>query len=170
MTGVNNRTLEVMKKLLIISVVILFLFCIVIQAHAGGCGFIEIKPIGRYELSYGKAVNEHQHIAKLYKVNGAQTVGNHYGSQSETGGQWKLENLRVGDKAYLEYYTANGTQIVHHSGSYTCYAVFICDVIDGHFYHKGKEVKPYEETDLICCTCVGHDSSRNYVAFFEVMK
>lgn len=156
-----------MKKLLAIAFAIFVLFCLAIQSHADGCGYIEIHGIGRFELTYGQSVNRHQHIAQLSKQSGCQCVGNHYGSQSENGGQWKLENLRLGDKAHLEYDTANGLEIVHHSGDYVCYAVMIVDVVDGHLMRGGKEVLPYSDTDLICRTCVGHDSTRNYVGFFE---
>lgn len=156
-----------MKKLIAIALIILSLFCLLIQAHADGCGYIEIHGIGRYELTYGQSVNQHQHIAQLSKQSGCQCVGNHYGSQSENGGQWKLENLKLGDKAHLEYDTADGTEIIHHTGNYVCYAVMIVDVVDGRFFCQGKEVLPYVDTDLICRTCVGHDSSRNYVALFE---
>ena len=153
-----------------------FLFAIMlalslfVMAHADGCGYIEIHGIGRYELTYGQSVNRHQHIAQLSKQSGCQCVGNHYGSISENGGQWKLENLRLGDKAHLEYDTADGTEIIHHSGSYVCYAVMIVDVVDGHLMRNGKEVLPFSESDLICRTCVGHDSTRNYVAFFEKLN
>ena len=156
-----------MKKLLIISITVLFVFMLIVQAHADGCGFIEIHGIGRYELTSGQSVNQHQHIAQLSKHSGCQCVGNHYGSQSENGGQWKLENLRLGDKAHLEYDTGNGMQIIHHNGDYTCYAILIVDVVDGVFMQNGKEVLPYAETDLICRTCVGHDTTQNYIAFFE---
>ena len=161
-----------MKRLIYCAIVIIYLFSAFVQhyANADGCGFIEIHGIGRFELTYGEDANRHQHIAMLYRTYGVQTIGNHYGSQSESGGQWKLENLRLGDKAHLEYDTANGTEIIHHSGDYTCYAIIIVDVVDGYFFHNGKEVKPYAETDLICCTCVGHDSTRNYVALFEKLN
>ena len=160
-----------MKKLIFIGLVIILAFTLVAQAHAEGCGFIEIKGIGRYDLVYtGNQMNLHQHIALLYKTYGAQTVGNHYGSQSLTGGQWKLENVKVGDKAHLEYLTGNGNEFINHSYDYVCYAVMICDVVDMKFYHNGKEVRPYDETDLICCTCVVSDSTRNYVCFFEVVQ
>ena len=159
-----------MKKLIAIALIILFLFCLLIQSHADGCGYIEIHGLGRYELTYGQSVNQHQHIAQLSKQSGCQCVGNHYGSQSENGGQWKLENLHLGDKAHIEYDTANGLEVIHHSGDYTCYAVMIVDVVDGRFFCQGKEVLPYADTDLICRTCVGHDSTRNYVGLFEEIK
>lgn len=157
------------KELILALLILVLLFAIVVsfEANADGCGFIEIHGIGRYELTYGQSVNQHQHIAQLSKHSGCQCVGNHYGSQSENGGQWKLENLRLGDKAHLEYDTADGTEIVHHSGSYVCYAVMIVDVVDGRLFCQGKEVLPYSESDLILRTCVGHDSSRNYVGLFE---
>ena len=159
-----------MKKLIAIALIILFLFCLLIQSHADGCGFIEIHGIGRYELTYGQSVNQHQHIAQLSKQSGCQCVGNHYGSQSESGGQWKLENLNLGDKAHLEYDTGDGMEIIHHSGDYICYAVMIVDVVNGHLMRNGKEVLPYSESDLICRTCVGHDSTRNYVGLFEKVR
>lgn len=157
------------KELILALLILVLLFAIVVSfdAHADGCGFIEIHGIGRFELTYGQSVNQHQHIAQLSKQSGAQCVGNHYGSQSENGGQWKLENLRLGDKAHLEYDTADGLEVIHHSGDYTCYAVMIVDVVDGRLFCQGKEVLPYSDTDLICRTCVGHDSTRNYVCFFE---
>ena len=157
------------KELIIALVILVLLFALAVSfdANADGCGFIEIHGIGRYELTYGQSVNRHQHIAQLSKQSGCQCVGNHYGSQSENGGQWKPENLRLGDKAHLEYDTANGTEIIHHSGDYACYAVMIVDAVDGRLFCQGKEVLPYSDTDLICRTCVGHDSTRNYVALFE---
>ena len=160
------------KELIIALVILVLLFALAVSfdANADGCGFIEIHGIGRYELTYGQSVNRHQHIAQLSKQSGCQCVGNHYGSQSENGGQWKLENLRLGDKAHLEYDTANGTEIIHHSGDYACYAVMIVDAVDGRLFCQGKEVLPYSDTDLICRTCVGHDSTRNYVAFFEKLN
>ena len=160
------------KELILALLILVLLFALVVSfdAHADGCGFIEIHGIGRYELTYGQSVNTHQHIAQLSKQSGCQCVGNHYGSQSENGGQWKLENLRLGDKAHLEYITMDGMETVHHSGTYVCYAVMIVDVVDGRFFCQGKEVLPYSKTDLICRTCVGHDSTRNYVGFFEKIK
>ena len=159
------KTKELILALLIL--VLLFALAASFDANADGCGFIEIHGIGRFELTYGQSVNRHQHIAQLSKQSGAQCVGNHYGSISENGGQWKLENLRLGDKAHLEYDTADGLEVIHHSGDYTCYAVMIVDVVDGRLFCQGKEVLPYSESDLICRTCVGHDSTRNYVALFE---
>lgn len=157
------------KELIVALLILVLLFALVVSfdASADGCGYIEIHGIGRYELTYGQSVNQHQHIAQLSKQSGCQCVGNHYGSQSSTGGQWKLETLRLGDKAHLEYDTANGTQIIQHTGNYVCYAVMIVDVVDGRFFCQGKEVLPYADTDLICRTCVGHDSTRNYVGLFE---
>ena len=162
------KTKELILALLIL--VLLFAIAVSFDANADGCGYIEIHSIGRYELTYGQSVNWHQHIAQLSKQSGCQCVGNHYGSQSENGGQWKLENLRLEDKAHLEYDTADGTHIIHHSGDYVCYAILIVDVIDGRLFCQGKEVLPYADTDLICRTCVGHDSTRNYVAFFEKLN
>lgn len=159
------KTKELILALLIL--VLLFTIAVSFDANADGCGYIEIHGIGRFELTYGQSVNQHQHIAQLSKQSGCQCVGNHYGSQSENGGQWKLENLRLGDKAHLEYDTANGTEIIHHTGNYVCYAVMIVDVVDGRLFCQGKEVLPYADTDLICRTCVGHDSTRNYVGLFE---
>lgn len=138
-------------------------------AHAEGVGTIEIPSINcKFDLSYsGRQLDAHQHIALLFKQQGAICVGNHYGSSSPTGGRWKLENLKLGDKAYLEYVTGDGLEIIHHKGKYICYAIMICDVVDFDFYHNGKEVRPFDPTDLLCVTCVGSDSKRNYVAFFE---
>ena len=157
------------KELILALLILVLLFALVVSfdANADGCGYIEIHGIGRFELTYGQSVNRHQHIAMLYKTYGAQTVGNHYNSQSSDGGYWRLENVKVGDKAYLEYQTADGNKVINHASNYRCYAVFLCDVVDMHFYHNGKEVRPYSDSDLICCTCVEHDSTRNYVAFFE---
>ena len=154
-----------MKRAIAILLVLLCLSCTV---YADGCGFIEIQGIGRYDLSYSvNQANRHQHIAMLYRTYGVQTIGNHYGSASESGGQWKLENVKLGDRAHLEWQTADGTQVINHAEDYVCYAVFLADAVDMKFYHAEQEVKPYAETDLICCTCVGHDSTRNYVALFE---
>lgn len=160
------------KELILALLILVLLFALVVSfdANADGCGYIEIHGIGRYDLTYGQSANSHQHIAQLSKQSGCQCVGNHYGSQSENGGQWKLENLRLGDKAHLEYDTADGLEVIHHSGDYVCYAVMIVDVVDGRLFCQGKEVLPFSETDLILRTCVGHDSTRNYVAFFEMNK
>ena len=139
-------------------------------AHAEGVGTIEIPSINcKFDLSwqYSQA-SAHQHIAMLYKQQGCIIVGNHYASASESGGYWKLESLHVGDKAYIEYVTMDGLEEVHHKGNYVCYAIFLADVVGHEFAHKGQEVRPFEPTDLICTTCVGWDSTRNYVAFFEM--
>lgn len=121
---------------------------------------------GNYELTYGQSVNTHQHIAQLNKKYGCLCVGNHYGSGCDAGGQWKPENIRIGDKAYLEYETRNGLETIHHSGTYIAYLITIVKVINGRFYHAGQEVKPFDTTDLIVRSCVGSDSSHNYIVFF----
>lgn len=161
-----------MRQAIAIAFAILFIFCVVASVYASAetyVGTIEIPSINcKFDLSYsGRQLNSHQHIALLFKQDGAICVGNHYGSASPTGGQWKLENLRVGDKAYIEYVTMDGLEEVHHTGNYVCYAIFLADVVDGRFFCQGKEVLPYADTDLICRTCVGHDSTRNYVGLFE---
>lgn len=165
-------------KAFLISLLLMtvFLLCIwgfvcVITAHAEGVGTIEIPSINcKFDLSYsGIQLNSHQHIALLYKQNGAICVGNHYGSASPTGGQWKLENLRVGDKAYLEYITMDGLETVHHTGKYVCYAVMICDVNGNTLSRNGQELV-FAKTDLVCVTCVGSDSKHNYVAVFEKVR
>ena len=160
-----------MRQAIAIAFAILFIFGVLVSVASAETyvGTIEIPSINcKFDLSYsGRQLNSHQHIALLFKQQGAICVGNHYGSASPTGGQWKLENLRVGDKAYLEYITGDGLETVHHTGKYVCYAIMICDVIDFDFYHNGKEVRPFDPTDLLCVTCVGRDSTRNYVAFFE---
>ena len=156
-----------MKKLISIVVVILIIFSLIAQAYAENT--ITIPSINcKFDLSffYSQAT-AHQHIAQLYKQQGCIIVGNHYASASPSGGFWKLENLHVGDKAYIEYVTMDGLEEVHHGGKYVCYAIFLADVVGHEFAHKGQEVRPYEPTDLICTTCVGWDSTRNYVAFFE---
>ena len=153
---------------LFLAVIMLLLGIFVTKASAD-VGTIEIPSINcKFSLSwqYSQA-SAHQHIAMLYKTYGCQTVGNHYASASESGGLWKLENLHVGDKAYLDYITMDGMEVVHHTGNYACYAIFLADVVGHEFAHKGQEVRPYEPTDLICTTCVGADCKRNYVAFFE---
>ena len=161
-----------MKRLILNAILIIYLFSAFVQhyACAEGVGTIEIPSINcKFDLSYsGRQLNSHQHIALLFKQQGAMCVGNHYGSASPTGGSWKLENLRVGDKAYLEYITMDGMETIHHTGTYVCYAIMLCDVVDSDFYHNGKEVKPFDPSDLLCVTCVGSDSTRNYVAFFEM--
>ena len=63
------------------------------------------------------------------------------------------------DKAYIEYVTGDGMEVVHHTGNYVCYAIFLADVVGHEFAHKGQEVRPFEPTDLICTTCVGWDST-----------
>ena len=160
--------------LLLVIVFTLFVYgfaCILTPtAHAmDSIGTIEILSINcKFDLSYlADDADAHQHTALLYKRQGCMQVGNHYASQSESGGYWKLENLKVGDKAYLKYVKGNGMEVEHFSYHYRCYAIMICDVSNMEFSHNGIEVKPYADTDLICCTCVGSDSTRNYVAFFE---
>lgn len=134
------------------------------EIHDGAIGRIQIPSIkADFDLSWnGSDMNEHQHNALLYKRQGCQHIGNHYGSS----GTWKLENVKVGDKAYLEYVIGNGGKAEHHSYKYVCYAVMICDVNHMILSHNGREIV-FDETDLVCCTCVGSDSSRNYVAVFE---
>ena len=135
------------------------------EIHDGAIGRIQIPSIkADFDLSYfGRDANAHQHIALLYKRQGCQHIGNHYGSS----GTWKLENVKVGDKAYLDYIISNGGKEEHHGGTYVCYAVMICNVdSDMHLSHNGREIV-FDETDLVCVTCVGSDSSRNYVAVFE---
>lgn len=161
-----------MRQAIAIAFAILFIFGVLASVYASAetyVGTIEIPSLNcKFDLSYsGRQFNSHQHIALLFKQQGAICVGNHYGSASPTGGQWKLENLRVGDKAYLEYITMDGMETIHHTGNYVCYAIFLADVVGHEFAHKGIEVRPFEPTDLICTTCVGWDSTRNYVAFFE---
>lgn len=159
------------KRAIATAFAILFIFGVLASVASAETyvGTIEIPSLNcKFDLSYsGRQLNSHQHIALLFKQQGAMCVGNHYGSASPTGGQWKLENLHVGDKAYLEYITMDGMEVVHHTGNYVCYAIFLADVVGHEFAHKGQEVRPYEPTDLICTTCVGSDSKRNYVAFFE---
>lgn len=160
--------------LILAILILIMLFCtaIAFDADAEGIGEIVIPSINcTFDLSffYSQAT-AHQHIACLYRQQGCIIVGNHYASASESGGLWKLENLHVGDKAYLDYITMDGMEVVHHSGNYVCYAIFLADVVGHEFAHKGQEVRPYEETDLICTTCVGSDSTRNYVAFFEMVS
>ena len=160
-------------KDLLISFSFILAICIFlaifVTAYADGIGTIEIPSINcKFSLSWQYSdASAHQHIAMLYKTYGCQTVGNHYASASESGGYWKLENLHVGDKAYIEYVTMDGLEVVHHTGNYVCYAIFLADVVGHEFAHKGQEVRPFEPTDLICTTCVGWDSTRNYVVFFE---
>jgi hypothetical protein len=153
---------------LFLAVIMLLLGIFVAKASAD-VGTIEIPSINcKFDLSWQySTASQHQHIAMLYKTYGCQTVGNHYASASETGGYWKLENIKVGDKAYLDYITMDGMETIHHTGNYVCYAIFLADVVGHEFAHKGIEVRPFEPTDLICTTCVGWDSTRNYVAFFE---
>ena len=134
------------------------------EIHDGAIGRIQIPSIkADFDLVWtAKQKDEHQHNALLYKRQGCQHVGNHYGSS----GTWKLENVKVGDKAYLEYVIGNGGTTEKHGGTYVCYAVMICDVEHMILSHNGREIV-FDETDLVCCTCVGSDSTRNYVAVFE---
>ncbi len=111
-----------------------------------------------FDLYYDwESMNEHQHNAWLY-VKECWYVGNHYGSLSPTGGQWKTENISVGDKAYVEL---NGQ-----SCSFLCYAVMVCDYSHTVLSHNGRELV-FDPTDLVCVTCVGSDSSKRYAAVFE---
>lgn len=154
-----------MKRLILNAILIIYLFSAFVQhyAFAEEAGTITIPSINcKFDLCWGDDYNLHQHYAMFYWC-GADAVANHYGSICSTGGQWKMENVRVGDKAYLEYNMGNE----HFSYSYRCYAVMILDVEHWRFYHNGVEVKPYAETDLICNTCVVGDGTRNYVCFFE---
>ena len=162
-----------MKKLILIALLIILLFLAFVQyanaeIHDGAIGRIKIPSINAdFDLSYfGRDANEHQHIALLYKRQGVQHVGNHYGSS----GTWRMENVKVGDTAHLEYIKQDGLKTAHYSYDYVCYAVMLLDVKNMEFSHKGIEYRPFEETDLVCCTCVWSDSSRNYVAVFEMVK
>ena len=159
-----------MKKLILIALLIILLFLVFVQyanaeIHDGAIGRIKIPSINAdFDLSYSvNDANAHQHIALLYKRQGVQHVGNHYGSS----GTWRMENVKVGDTAHLEYIKQDGLKTVHYSYDYVCYAVMLLDVKNMEFSHKGIEYRPFEETDLICCTCVWSDSTRNYVAVFE---
>ena len=158
-----------MKKLILIALLIILLFLVFVQyasaeIHDGSIGRIQIPSINAdFDLSYFvNDANAHQHIALLYKRQGVQNVGNHYASM----GTWKLENVTVGDKAYLEYIQTNGCKAEKHEETYVCYAVMICDVKDAVLSHNGREIV-FDPTDLVCCTCVWSDSTRNYVAVFE---
>ena len=134
------------------------------EIHDGSIGRIQIPSINAdFDLVWtASECNAHQHIALLYKRQGVQNVGNHYASM----GTWKLENVTVGDKAYLEYIQTNGCKAEKHEETYVCYAVMICDVKDAVLSHNGREIV-FDPTDLVCCTCVWSDSTRNYVAVFE---
>lgn len=134
------------------------------EIHDGAIGRIQIPSIqADFDLSYsGNDHDAHQHIALLYKKQGCIHVGNHYASS----GTWKMENVKIGDKAYLEYLTGDGCEIKYHSGVYVCYAVILCDTVDMILYHKGRELV-FDPDDLICITCVWSDSTRNYIAVFE---
>lgn len=134
------------------------------EIHDGAIGRIQIPSIkADFDLVWtAKETDAHQHNALLYKRQGCQHVGNHYGSS----GTWKLENVRVGDKAYLEYVVGNGGKAEKHGGTYICYAVMICDTVDMILSHNGREIT-FDSTDLVCVTCVVSDSTRNYVAVFE---
>ena len=147
---------------------ILLALDVLVTASAESIGAIKIPSINcTFDLVWtAKEKDEHQHYALLYKRQGCQHVGNHYGSMSPSGGQWKLENVKIGDKAYLEYVTGNGVALEQHSYKYVCYAVMICDVREMVLYHNGREIV-FDDTDLVCVTCVGSDSTRNYVAVFE---
>lgn len=154
------------KELIIALLILVLLFALVVSfdANADGCGYIEIPSINaKFDLSFfAKDANAHQHIAMLYKAQGCQRIGNHYASSAT----WKLENVRLGDKAYLDYVTMDGLEEVHHGGKYACYAVMICDVNGNTLSRNGQELV-FAKTDLVCVTCVGSDSTRNYVAVFE---
>ena len=134
------------------------------EIHDGAIGRIQIPSIrADFDLSYSsKDHDAHQHIALLYKKQGCLHVGNHYASSAT----WKMENVKVGDKAYLEYVTGNGCKIEKHEATYVCYAVMLCDTVDMILYHNGREIV-FDSTDLVCVTCVWSDSTRNYVAVFE---
>ena len=158
-----------MKKLILIAILIILLFLVFVQyasaeIHDGAIGRIQIPSIkADFDLSYtGKDPDAHQHIALLYKKQGCLHVGNHYASSAT----WKMENVRVGDKAYLEYVTADGCKIVKHEATYVCYAVMLCETVDMILYHNGREIV-FDSDDLVCVTCVWSDSTRNYVAIFE---
>lgn len=134
------------------------------EIHDGAIGRIEIPSIrADFDLSYhGADVNAHQHIALLYKAQGCQRVGNHYASSAT----WKLENVSIGDKAYLEYVTGNGCEVIHHREKYVCYAILIADV-DGNTLSRNGQELTFAKTDLVCVTCVWSDTKHNYVACFE---
>lgn len=155
------------------NIAVAFLFitliclCLALAVYANAdnvVGTIRIPSINAdFSLCYDDEVNQHQHIAKLTRTYGTLTVSNHYGSS----GTWKLENVKVGDKAYIEFDESNGKETKHFSYKYVCYAVMIVDTNYNVFYKHGSELRFYGKTDLICRTCVGSDSTRNYVAIFE---
>ena len=152
--------------LILAMLILIMLFCtaIVFDADAEGIGEIRIPSINcKFSLSWQYSdASAHQHIAMLYKAQGCQRIGNHYASSST----WKLENVKIGDKAYLDYVTMDGLEEVHHGGKYVCYAVMICDVNGNTLSRNGQELV-FAKTDLVCVTCVGWDSKHNYVAVFE---
>lgn len=162
-----------MRRVILNIILIIFLFSAFVQhyasaeIHDGAIGRIQIPSIkADFDLSYSaSAHDEHQHIALLYKEQGCLHVGNHYASSAT----WKMENVKVGDKAYLEYVTADGREIVKHEATYVCYAVMLCDTVDMVLYHSGREIV-FDSDDLVCVTCVWSDSTRNYVAIFERCK
>lgn len=132
-------------------------------------GKIKISAINaEFDLVHThEEASTHQHHAQLSKTYGTWTVSNHYGSICPRGGQWKLENVRLGDRAHLEFDQSNGKEIKHFSYVYTCYAVMMVDTDLNVFYKHGKELRFYSKTDLICRCCVVDDGKRNYVAVFE---
>ena len=166
----SGKILAIIFSIALVAFVLETYFIVTASAeiHDGAIGRIQIPSIrADFDLVWtAKETDAHQHNALLYKRQGCLRIGNHYGSS----GTWKLENVKVGDKAYLEYITQDGFKTVHHSYDYVCYAVMLLDVKNMEFSHKGIEYRPFEETDLICCTCVWSDSTRNYVAVFEMVK
>ena len=145
--------------------VFLIIFQISGPAFSDYAGTITIPSINCVcDLSYYTSdVNSHQHVAMLYEENGCLNVGNHHNSLSNTGGLWKIENISIGDKAYIEY-TENNQ---HHAQSYRCYAVLIADVSGICFTVNGYPVIFMNSSDLVCCTCANTDGSENYIAVFK---
>lgn len=159
---------------IVVTVLFIALICLclalAVYANADNVvGTIKIPSINAdFDLVHTyKECNAHQHYAELTRTYGTLSVANHYASMGNSGGQWKLENIHVGDKAYIEFDESNGKETKHFSYKYVCYAVLIVDTNYNVFYKHGEELRFYSKTDLICRTCVVSDSTRNYVAVFE---
>lgn len=166
MGRLRGRYADVSDKL-VKRIIPVFIILVLISNNAFSdyIGTITIPSINCVcDLTYYTAdVNNHQHVAMLYEDNGCLNVGNHHNSMTNTGGLWKIENIRIGDKAYLNY-TENGN---HHAQSYRCYAILIADVSGENFTINGCPVIFMNSSDLICCTCANADGSENYIAVFK---
>lgn len=93
----------------------------------------------------------------------ARVIGDHCNTRGIDGnGLWNMSSIRLGDCAYL--ITPEGKY------KYQCYLTAIVDVGSWGFTINGKVLEPASSTDIANTCCVGHDTSRRYIAVFRYVK